>query len=158
MPEQYSVAHWEMLFAAVGQVVLLAMLIERALSVVFEADPIEKALKGSLDGRAIKEIVVVAVSWIAVWQAKIDLLAVFQPKSPGESFFGLGYFLTAAVVAGGSKGAMVLFNDILGFAKEYRKRRFELRSITPEAGASETAAGGTDRARAPWWRGPSSNS
>jgi hypothetical protein len=101
-----------------------------------------------------------------VWQARIDLLAVFRPVAPPKIALGVGYFLTAMIVPGGSKGAMVLFQDVLGFTKEARQRRLELRaggslsSGTPQPSADPAAPAPRPAAEAgaaaPWWRNPPS--
>ena len=80
-PEQY-----ENVLAALALVVILAMLLERALALVF-AKP--------------------------------------EDYSGALSF---GTFATAAVIAGGSKGAILLFQGVLGFGREAVKARSEARS------------------------------
>jgi hypothetical protein len=62
MPSQFSTEHLELILGAFAQVVLIAMLVERALAVLFEAAPIKRALEGSLAGNGTKQIVAVVLS------------------------------------------------------------------------------------------------
>lgn len=148
MGPQFATGHLEAIFVGLFQVVLIAMLVERALSLVFEADPIENVLKRRFSGYAMKEVIALGVSWLAVSQSQLDMLAVIRMAAPNDGFWSVGYFLTAAVVAGGSKGAMILFQDVLGFSKENRtllaaRRAASSAPMAPTAGDAPTT---------PWWR------
>lgn len=87
-----------------GAIVLLALFVERALSLVFEWRPLVRVL----DGRGFKEPIALAAAYSVVAGLDFDALAIMF-KNEHNSFWG--YLLTAAVVAGGSKGAVKLFRD-----------------------------------------------
>jgi hypothetical protein len=87
-----------------GTIVLLSLFVERALSIVFEWRP----LVHRLDHSGFKEPIALAASFAVVAGCHFDALAILF-KEEHSSFWG--YVLTAAVVAGGSKGAIKLFRD-----------------------------------------------
>ena len=100
-------------------IILLALIIERALSVLFEW----RRLIEKLDSKGIKEPVALIVSFAVVVNYKFDALAiVFSNES--NSYFG--YFVTAAVIAGGSKGAIKLFRDWMGWKSQAQKDKEEV--------------------------------
>jgi hypothetical protein len=112
----YDAQYFEQVLSALAVVVVLAMFLERALSLPFEWGP----LKDFLERRKLRAPLAFVVAWVICWQMKFDLLQIMaqqQPK-PDATLLSIGVILTAAVVAGGSKGAVLLFQGILGFGKE----------------------------------------
>ncbi|MBN9091611.1 MAG: DUF1906 domain-containing protein [Reyranella sp.] len=112
----YNAQYFEQVLSALAVVVVLAMFLERALSLPFEWGP----LKDFLERKKLRAPLAFAVAWVICWQMKFDLLQVMgqQPPKPEGNLLSIGVILTAAVVAGGSKGAILLFQGILGFGKE----------------------------------------
>lgn len=89
------------------QMVLLAMLVERALALVFE----HRLVALMLDGRGLKELIALGVCWSACSYYSFDVIAHVTGKLDPQSY---GQFLTALAIAGGSKASIKLFQDFLG--------------------------------------------
>jgi len=99
---------------AFGLIVVLAMVLERALSVVFEWGAWDKWLQD----KKLRAPIALVVSYIICATIKFDVLLILAKGNPADfSLAGVGTFLTAATIAGGSKGAITLFQQVLGFAK-----------------------------------------
>ncbi|MBK9175254.1 MAG: hypothetical protein IPM46_02725 [Flavobacteriales bacterium] len=123
-------------------ILILAMLIERALALVFESRVfIERVAytvrhEGpSKDGaitearprnRGIKEIIALGVSLGVCWWWDFDALSVLLPVSHNKMTL-LGMFITAMIIAGGSKGAAKLFSDWMGIKSSAQKEVDEVR-------------------------------
>lgn len=89
-------------------VILLSLIIERALSIVFEWRPVLDKIKE----KGVKEPVAFIVTLVVVMSYKFDSLAIIFSN---ESNSYMGYIITAGVIAGGSKGSIKLFRDWLGW-------------------------------------------
>lgn len=129
---------WNLLTEALIKVVILAFLIERALVVIFEMEKFEPTLKD----KDLKGPIAILVSIAACAVLQIDAFGPLGgkdgPIGSGGAFHWISYFLTGLVVAGGSAGAVKLFQDVLGFR---RTSRDELKRIeTTEREAQETEA------------------
>lgn len=87
-------------------IIVLAFFVERALSLVFEHRYYVKHLgkKGWKEPVAFLLALVVCVGW------KFDAIAVLLY---GDSPTPVGYGITAAIVAGGSKASIKLFHDLM---------------------------------------------
>lgn len=96
---------WEVLAETLFAIIVLAFFVERALSLVFE----HRYFVAKFDKRGIKEPIALLVSYGTVYLCKLDAIAVIF-KLEHATFFG--YLITAAVVAGGSKASIKLFQDI----------------------------------------------
>lgn len=97
-----------------GAIVILSMLIERALSPIYEWRPVLEAIKD----KNVKEPIAIVVSVAAVVYVDVDALKIIFSR-PESSW--IGYLLTGLVVAGGSKGSIALFRDYLGWKSTARK-------------------------------------
>ena len=119
-PDQY-----EKLLGALTMLVILSLVLERALAVFFEWG----VWRDWISERHLRApVAFVASYWVCIW-ADFDVLAVMFAKSGGYSGdFSFGTFATAAVVAGGSKGAILLFQGVLGFGREAVKERIAAKS------------------------------
>ena len=120
-PEQY-----EAVLGALALLVILAMLLERALAVIFEWSVLRDWLK---EKRLRVPIALVASYVICVW-GEFDVFSVVFAKAGGIPGILVGTFATAAVIAGGSKGAILLFQGVLGFGREAVKARIAAKSST----------------------------
>lgn len=98
----------DVIVEVLAMIVFLSMIIERALSPFFEWRVILEKIKD----KGVKEPIAYIVSLAVVVIYKFDALAILF-KEETNSYFG--YFLTAAVIAGGSKGSIKLFRDWMGF-------------------------------------------
>lgn len=97
-----------------GLIVVLSMILERALAVVFEWGVWDVWLAK----KRLRAPLAFVASYVICATLKFDILIVIGKKDPATfSILGIGTFLTAATIAGGSKGAITLFQNVLGFAK-----------------------------------------
>ena len=100
-------------------IIVLAFLIERALSLVFEY----RLFVNPLSDRGLKEPIAFVVSFAVVRYWNFDALsAIFQ--SDRASVWG--FIITGAIIAGGSKASIKLFQDLLkvrSSAEEARRER-----------------------------------
>ncbi len=99
---------------ALALIVVLAMVLERALSVVFEWGVWDVWLAE----KKLRAPITFVISYVICGSMQFDLLHVIgQKESVPFSLYGVGTFLTAATIAGGSKGAITLFQNVLNFSK-----------------------------------------
>ena len=118
----------ERTFDAIMIVGVVAVIIERALSVVFQNHIYIEYLHKS----GMKETIALAVS-IAVCAAwKLDAMGMIILT---ETTTVLGYIITGALVAGGSKGSVKLFQDMLNL----QSAAFRMRHTIQATKASEDA-------------------
>jgi len=112
---------WERTTDALMMIVILAFIIERALALFFE----NRIYLKYIDRDGLKEIVAIVVSiWIcATW--KFDALSMIILT--GETTVP-GYMITGAVIAGGSKGSIKLFHDLLKVKSGAYESRHELKA------------------------------
>ena len=124
-PNLFAVS-WEALFEVLILVVIVSIVVERVLALVFESDAFiqahkrrKKAGKGSF-----KPLIAFIVSAVVCLLWQVDLMAVLLTHGHYSVF---GTLITAAVVAGGSKGSIKLFRDVLGIKsnayKEYEEAK-----------------------------------
>lgn len=106
--------HADVVGEALGAIVILSLLIERALAPIFEWRPVLK----KITEKGIKEPVAVIVSVAVVVYLQFDALAVMFSQ---EQNSWIGYLVTGLVIAGGSKGSVALFRDYLGIKSTARK-------------------------------------
>ncbi|MCK4841412.1 MAG: hypothetical protein KAT04_05960 [Methylococcales bacterium] len=99
------------IIAALAKLVILAMLLERALVLIFDY----RWFKQKLDGLGFKIPISFGTAWMICNAYHFDVLSVlFEPDKTSE----LGVFMTAAIAAGGSAGAITLFQSVFKFNKE----------------------------------------
>lgn len=109
---------WGRTFEVLAAVVVLSLLVERALAPLFE----HRAFIRRFEKRGLKEPLafLVALAVCVYWEFDAISMVILRPKVSV-----VGEVLTAAVVAGGSKGSVKLFRDFLGFKSsayaEYQK-------------------------------------
>jgi hypothetical protein len=136
--------YYQKVLGAVALVVVLSMLLERALSMPFEWGAWNKWL----EDKKLRAPIALVVAWLICWQMKFDLLPILaNGKEAWSGTFSIGTFLTASVVAGGSKGAILLFQGILGFGKEAVEAKVAKTAASAAAGAPPTGA-----RPAQWWQ------
>ena len=116
-----------------AKLVVLAMLIERALILIFDYRWYQK----KLSGKGIKVPISYTVSLIICAAYKFDILSeLFEPGKQST----MGIVLTAAILAGGSAGAITLFQGVLGFTKDAQAKAKEVRLTQAEASLAEAKA------------------
>ena len=117
-----------------SKLVILALILERALILLFEYRWYQKIL----DGKGLKVPITYLVSLFICFQMDFDILrALFEPEKSSTS---LGLALTAAVVAGGSAGAITLFQGALGFTKAGQAKLREVKIAQADADLAEAKA------------------
>ena len=135
-PNQFS-APWDVAFEVLAFIIILSFIIERVLSLLFESRAFLKYRKKQLelDMSPHKEMIAFLLSALTCWLYDIDLVAILMSHAYTSVF---GILLTAGIVAGGSKGAVKLFREILGFKsgayKDYEefKKKYALQKSQPK--------------------------
>ena len=118
--------------------VVLAMLLERALAVVFEYHWFRR-LSETVPG--LKAPLALLASWAVCGHTGFDILvSLFAPPVGPAAPTALGIVVTSAVVAGGSAGAMTLFQGVMGFGRDARLGMIELNRVRTEALVAEARA------------------
>ena len=98
------------ILAALTKLVVLAMLLERALVLLFDY----RWFREKIDGFGLKSPIAFLVSWGVCSFYKFDVLgALFEANNASS----MGFFVTGAIVAGGSAGAITLFQGVMKFSK-----------------------------------------
>jgi hypothetical protein len=124
---------WERTFEVLATVVILSFFLERALALFFE----NRRLLLLLNRSGMKEWIALVVALILCTYWDFDAVSMIVLK---EKTTFIGYLLTAAVIAGGSKGALKLFHDVMN-VKSSALREYE-------------SSGGADAAPEPAPAGP----
>jgi hypothetical protein len=106
---------WERLAEVLAGVVVMAFLVERALSLLFGNEHYILHLKD----KHVKELIAFVVSAVVCWYWDFDALSMIFLKD--QTTFP-GFVVTGGVVAGGSKASVKLFKDIMGFKSDAEKR------------------------------------
>jgi hypothetical protein len=114
------------LLLVLAVVVVFAMVLERAAVVLFEWSLWNQLREKWPIG--LNTPVAFIFALLICWHTQFDaLLQVFpQNGKTWVGFWSVGTFVTAGVIAGGSKGAIRLFQGILGFGKEAVDARVQL--------------------------------
>src|SRR3546814_17136261 len=93
-----------------------------------------------------KAMIAIGVSAAICFLLNFDIITLI-PKVCADCGFGtnrlppwVGTLLTGFVVAGGSAGAVKLFQDVLGFRRSIREERIELTSLNVQADIAEAKA------------------
>ena len=94
-------------------VTIFAIILERALALVFEQKRIAEILKG----KGLKEVIAFSVCFAVCNLWGIDVISSIMSIPEGKT---LGFVLTAAAIAGGSKASIKLFQDVIGVGKIIR--------------------------------------
>ena len=119
MDPNYFFIDWPRVVEVLAAVVLMSFIIERALALVFES----RLFIDNAKEKGIKEPIALVVGIVVCWFWHFDAVSViFIQKSVTVP----GVILTGAVVAGGSKGSLKLFRDVLKFKSTAEKNRQEI--------------------------------
>lgn len=109
------------LFEVLVTIVVLSMLIERALSVLFESRPFIENVAPKVGGSKELITLISSVTVCIVW--KFDAISVLIVSS--ETMLIPGMVITGLIIAGGSKGSVKLFKDVLGFMSSAERERLQ---------------------------------
>lgn len=116
---------WDRLTEVLATIVVLSIFIERALALLFE----QRNILEKLERKGWKMPIALAVSLAVCSFWKFDAVSMIVLRDTTHPF---GYLVTAAVIAGGAKGSVKLFRDVLGW-KSTAYKEFELRTAGTEA-------------------------
>ena len=119
---------WNRVFEALAAVVIISFMAERALSVLFENEFLMEKVWDRAKG--LKELVAFALALTVCFVWDLDLISMVVLA---DTTSVTGKFITAGVIAGGAKGSVTLFRDVLGFrSKAYDQRNPRDARRTPE--------------------------
>jgi hypothetical protein len=113
---------WERAIDALALIGIVAIVVERALSLLFESRWYIERL--DRDGQKETIALLLSVLTCAFW--KLDALSMII-LTKGQTQV-LGYLITGAVVAGGSKGSQKLFQDLLQLQSSAFKARYSIQA------------------------------
>lgn len=130
---------WERTFDALMLVTVIAVIVERSLSVVFQS----RLYIERIDRDGLKEVIALALSITVCVVWKFDALGMIILS---ETATAPGYAITGALIAGGSKGSLKLFQDVLGLQSSAYKVRH---TIEAEKAASDAETALARAASAP---------
>ncbi|SEP73723.1 hypothetical protein [Nitrosomonas ureae] len=115
--------------------VALAMLLERALAIIFEYHWFQ-ILAQKIEG--LKTPIALLVSWFTCQHVQFDVLSrLFPPANGVPEPTAIGIIITAAVVAGGSAAAITLFQGVLNVGRDARTSLIEANKAKSEADLAE---------------------
>lgn len=125
---------FEVLTEVLVVIIVLAFLIERALSLLFE----HRVFVASFADRGLKEPIAFLVSWAVVRYWEFDALSVLF-QADRASF--AGYLITAGIIAGGSKGSVKLFEDLLKIRSSAVEAKKEAKEEAKKKAKADGAGG-----------------
>ncbi len=129
--------YWGPILEEIGFVVIAAFILERALAVPFEWGAIHDFLKCW----KLRLPIAYLVAYVIAVEAKLDLVEVLAKASdPKATSQNIGVIVTAAVIAGGSKGAILLFQGVLGFGRDAVAARIAFRDLQAKGQVSSSDA------------------
>jgi len=103
--------NWSRTIEALTMIVILAFIVERVLTLVFDTKRYEKHVASF----HIKPLVAFALSFLVCYVWEFDALSIILIKQEMNLY---GYLLTAGVISGGSKGALELLRNIKMLQKQ----------------------------------------
>lgn len=106
----------ERLIEVLFTIVVLSFFVERALSVLFESRFYVQRFRG----KSLKELVAFGVSAAICWRWQFDAISILLVQDQTSVY---GSMITGAVIAGGTKGSIKLFQDVLGWKSKAEKAR-----------------------------------
>jgi hypothetical protein len=123
-------------------IVVLAFLLERAMSVLFEHRWFIRWSEGSLEQpktrKGLKEIIASLVCIAFCWWQGFDAISIILQSSETPTFWGI--VISGLIIAGGSKASIALFRDVLGFMSSAEKERTAINKMKVEASSEATRA------------------
>lgn len=106
MDPNYFQIDWQRLMEVLATIIVFSFFLERALSPLFES----RFFVNRLTNKSLKELIAVIAGFAICWVWKFDALSFVFPR---ETTTIIGYFITGAIIAGGSKASVKLFHDLL---------------------------------------------
>ncbi len=115
--------NYERLFEVLFTIVVLSFFIERALALLFETKAFIKIYEANPKRKGLKELIAFIVSVFVCVYWKIDALSIIVVSHDAMQI--PGYIITGAIIAGGAKGSMKLFKDLMGFKSSAESDRLK---------------------------------
>ncbi len=110
--------NWDLLFQVFMTIIILSFVIERALSLVFES----KFYVKTLSGKGFKPLFAFLVSFGVSFWVKFDALSILFAR---DKMHLIGYVITAAIIAGGSKASIALFKNLWNVMSDAERKRLQ---------------------------------
>ena len=110
---------WEVLTEALVTLIVLSFFVERAVAVVVE----HRVFVEKLEKKGVKEVLALVASYAVVQGVQFDIFAIVFHL---DNVSRWGFFMTAAIVAGGSKASVKLFQDILNIKSNALRARADM--------------------------------
>lgn len=104
----------EQLMTVLFIIVALSFFLERALSILFES----RFFMDRYSKKSLKELIAFILGALICWQWKFDAISLILGSDSTSVY---GSIITGAVIAGGSKGSLKLFHDVLGVSSKREK-------------------------------------
>ena len=112
MPADFDALTFRIVYG-LFQLVIIAILLERALYFIFDY----RYLRKGLEGKGIKAPIALCAAWFVCWHHDFDIVA--RTIDPGSET-QIGILITSSIIAGGSSTAMMLFQDVLKLTRSAR--------------------------------------
>ena len=97
---------WDQIFEVLVTIIVLSFFVERALALVFE----HRYYVDHIQGKGIKEPIAFVVALVICIIGEFDAVSIALQRGANSL---LGQFITAGIIAGGSKGSIKLFHDVM---------------------------------------------
>lgn len=97
---------WDRLIEVLTAIVVLSFILERALALLFE----HRVFVDKLSSQGLKEPIAFVLALLVCWKWQFDAISM-TVLSEKTSF--IGEAITAGIIAGGGKGSLRLFRDVL---------------------------------------------
>jgi hypothetical protein len=137
----------ELIISAILKVAIISILVERALSVLFESrffiSKTSEKVKTDVDKRAdgalevtetivqskrgfLKEFIALAVSITVACYYQLDIIKDIY-GDPARDCNWVGYIITGGIIAGGTKGSIKLFRDVFNIMSTAQRDKMKLK-------------------------------
>ena len=108
----------EQLFEVLVAIIVLSFFVERALAIAFE----NRWFVEKLAGKGLKEVIAFALAFAICRGWDFDAVSVVILAGKTNA---IGHAITAAVIAGGSKASIKLFQDVFGAVSNAQKTKLQ---------------------------------
>ena len=100
--------NWDRLIEVLATVVVMSMLLERALAILFEYRP----FVNKYDKKGVKEPITLVIAFLICRFWDFDAISMIILRETTSVF---GQIITAGIIAGGAKGSIKLFRDVMNW-------------------------------------------
>jgi hypothetical protein len=123
--------------AAIVQLLVIAMLVERALAFLFEYHWLQRVTEGT---RGIKPLIVLLLSALVCFAYRFDVLARLFDVEGNRPATVLGIAMTSVILAGWTVAALAVLQGQLNWSKASRSALIRAKQVTATAVANEAQA------------------